>query len=61
VLNEDYFGNRVLFDSGKLAAGSSPVKIDIDIAGVQYLVLEFSGKESLGDWGGVRVVVPTGP
>jgi hypothetical protein len=54
VLNEDFFGNQVLFDSGKIKADSA-VKIDISVKGVKYLLLMFEGKESIGFWADAKV------
>jgi hypothetical protein len=50
VLNEDFFGSRVLFNSGKLAKGSPAVFIDVDVTGLEFILLEFTGKEVIGDW-----------
>ncbi|MDP4128812.1 MAG: NPCBM/NEW2 domain-containing protein [Bacteroidota bacterium] len=56
VLNEDFFGNRILFDSGKMDKGTAALNIDLDVKGVQFLLLEFSGKESQGNWGDVNIM-----
>jgi alpha-galactosidase len=56
VLIEDAFGNRPLFDSGKMAKGSKAVDIDIDVKGIQFILLEFRGKEVIGDWIDPRVL-----
>jgi len=55
VLNEDFFGNQVLFDSGKIKADSS-VKIDINVKGVEYLLLMFEGKKTSGVWADAKVI-----
>lgn len=55
VLNEDFFGNRVLFDSGEMNKGTPALNIDLDVKGVQFLLLEFSGKESRGNWAEVNI------
>lgn len=55
VLNEDYFGNRILFDSDKMRKGSAALNIDLDVKGIQFILLEFSGKESQGNWGNVNI------
>jgi alpha-galactosidase len=55
VLNEDFFGNQVLFDSGKIKADSS-VKIDINVKGVEYLLLMFEGERTLGVWADAKVI-----
>ena len=55
VLNEDFFGNQFLFDSGKLKADSS-VTIDINVIGVEYPLLMFEGKKTFGDWADAKVL-----
>jgi hypothetical protein len=56
VLNEDFFGNQVLFDSGKLTRDQAAVKIDIDVKGVEYLLLMIDGKGIVGDWADAKVI-----
>jgi alpha-galactosidase len=56
VLNEDFFGNQVLFDSGKLTREQAAVKIDIDVKGVEYLLLMVEGKGVAGDWADAKVI-----
>ena len=56
VLNEDFFGNQVLFDSGKLTRDQPAVKIDIDVKGVAYLLLMNDGRRVAGDWADAKVV-----
>ncbi|MCU0457067.1 MAG: NPCBM/NEW2 domain-containing protein, partial [Bacteroidales bacterium] len=56
VLNEDFFGNRVLFDSGMLTREQAGVKIDIDVKGVEYLLLLFEGKGVAGNWAEAKVI-----
>jgi hypothetical protein len=55
VLNEDFFGNRVLFDSGKLTREQPAVRIDIDVKGVEYLLLLVEGKGVPGNWADAKV------
>jgi hypothetical protein len=55
VLIEDAFGNRPIFDSGKMLKGSKAVDIDIDVKGIEFILLEFRGKEVIGDWIDPRV------
>jgi|WetSurMetagenome_2_1015567.scaffolds.fasta_scaffold92417_2 hypothetical protein len=57
VLNEDFFGNQVLFDSGKIKPDSL-VNIDINIKGVDYLLLMFDGEHTYGVWADARVISP---
>lgn len=56
VLEEDFFGNRVLFDSGKMRRETPPQKVDVDVAGKGCLLLEFQGDGVLGNWGAARVL-----
>jgi len=56
VLNGDFFGNQVLFDSGKLTRESAAVKIDIDVKGVDYLLLMIDGRRVAADWAEAQVV-----
>jgi alpha-galactosidase len=55
VLNEDFFGNQVLFDSGKVKPDSL-VNIDINVKGVDYLLLMFDGENTYGVWADARVI-----
>lgn len=57
VLNEDAFGNRALFDSGKMAKGTKSVSVDIELNGLEFILLEFKGKEVIGDWVDPRVII----
>jgi len=56
VYNEDFFGNRVLFDSGKMESGASPKLIELDVTGVDCLLLLFEGKDVFGNWADAHVV-----
>jgi alpha-galactosidase len=56
VLNEDFFGNQVLFDSGNLAREQAGVKIDIDVKGVEYLLLMVVGKGVAANWAEAKVI-----
>ena len=55
VLNEDFFGNQVLFDSGNVKP-DSVVNIDINVKGVDYLLLMFDGENTYGVWADARVI-----
>jgi len=50
IYNEDFFGNRVLFDSGNMDKGSSAKNIDLDVKGIKCLLLVFEGDNVLGNW-----------
>ncbi len=56
VHNEDFFANKVLWDSGKMTKDSAPRDIDIALEDVQCLMLVFEGKEALGIWANARVI-----
>ena len=57
VLEEDAFGGKVLFDSGKMTKDSVSQQIDIDVKGMDCLFLKFEGKEgAVGSWGHARLV-----
>ena len=55
VLNEDFFGNQVLFDSGRVKPDSL-VNIDINVKGVDYLLLMFDGENTYGVWADAKVI-----
>lgn len=55
VYDGDFFGGQVLYDSGKMGKDSS-AKIDINVAGVKYILLTVDGKEVKADWADVRVI-----
>jgi len=55
VYNEDFFGDRVLFDSGDMRKATPAKSIDLDITGVNCLLLVFEGEDVLADWADVRV------
>ena len=55
VLNEDFFGNQVLFDSGRVKPDSL-VNIDINVKGVDYLLLMFDGENTFGVWADAKVI-----
>ena len=50
VLNEDFFGNKVLFDSGFMVKGDPAKKVDLEVKNVNCLLLVFEGQNVLGDW-----------
>ena len=57
VLNEDFFGNRVLFDSGKMSKDSPAKNINLDVKGVKCLLLVFEGKNVPGNWANALAIV----
>jgi hypothetical protein len=56
VYNEDFFANRVLWDSGRMTKDSPAKEIDIELKDVQCLMLVFDGKEVLGNWADACVI-----
>ncbi len=58
IYNEDFFGNRVLFDSGKMEPGAAPKIVDLDVTGVVILLLSFEGKDVPGNWADARAIAP---
>lgn len=59
IYNEDTFGNRVIWDSGEMAKGSSAKEFDIELKAYRSLMLVFDGKQEdvLGVFGDPRVIV----
>ena len=55
VFNEDFFGNKVLFDSGKMNKDSPAKEIDLDVTDVDCLMLVFEGDKIPGNWANARV------
>jgi len=55
VYNEDFFANKVLWDSRDMTANSPAKEIDIGLKDVQCLMLVFDGNKSLGNWADARV------
>ena len=60
VQSEDFFANKVLWDSGKMTADSAPKEIDIDVKDVQCLMLVFEGEGAFGTWAEPRVTADGG-
>ncbi len=59
LYNEDFFANQVLWDSGRMTKDSPAREIDIELNGVQCLMLVFDGKDVLGNWADARVINET--
>jgi alpha-galactosidase len=55
VYSGDFFSNKVLWDSGKLAVDSESKEIVIDVKSVDCLMLVFEGEQMFGNWGEARV------
>jgi len=56
VYNEDFFANKVLWDSGDMTKDAPAKTIDVELTNVQCLMLVFEGKNALGNWADARVV-----
>lgn len=56
VMVEDKFGGRVIFDSGKMKKGDSKIEVNIDVKGLDFILLDFSGKKVFGNWAEARVI-----
>jgi len=56
VYNEDFFANKVLWDSNQMTKESPAKGIDIELNDVQCLMLVFDGKDVLGNWADARVI-----
>ncbi len=56
VLVEDAFGGRAIFDSGKLFKGDETMELDIEVKDLDFILLEFTGKEVFGNWADLRVL-----
>jgi alpha-galactosidase len=56
LYDEDFFGNRVLYDSGKMKKDSPAKVIDIDVKEVKCLMLVFEGEDVLGNWADAAAV-----
>ncbi|MCH8218574.1 MAG: NPCBM/NEW2 domain-containing protein [Planctomycetes bacterium] len=58
VRNEDPIGpDSLLYDSGKMTKDTPAKVIDIDVRGIDCLILTLQGKEALGNWADAQVVV----
>jgi len=56
VYNEDFFANKVLWDSGEMTGDSTAKEINIELNNVQCLMLVFEGDKSQGNWANARVI-----
>ena len=56
VYNEDFFGNRVLFDSGEMDKDTPAKSIDLDVKYIDCLLLVFEGENVLGNWADARII-----
>jgi hypothetical protein len=56
VYNEDFFANKILWESGQMTKDSPPRGIDIELKDVYCLMLVFDGKEVLGNWADACVI-----
>ncbi|MBN2473636.1 MAG: NPCBM/NEW2 domain-containing protein [Pirellulales bacterium] len=56
VYNEDFFANKVLWDSGAMGRESPANEVDVSLKDVQCLMLVFDGDGALGNWADARVI-----
>ena len=56
VHNEDFFANKVLWDSGPMTKDSPSKEIDVELNDVHCLMLVFEGNGVLGNWANPRVI-----
>jgi hypothetical protein len=58
VRNLDPIGpTSLLYDSGKMTKDTAPKTVDVDVSGVDCLILECESKKALGNWAEAYVVV----
>ncbi|HUX56326.1 MAG TPA: sialate O-acetylesterase [Bacteroidales bacterium] len=55
ILNEDKFSGRVIFDSGDMEKGTHQT-VNIDVSGLDFILLEFTGKGVFGNWADAKVI-----
>ena len=56
VYNEDFFANKVLWDSGEMTKDSPAKEIDIELKNVQILMLVLEDDDVPGNWADARVI-----
>jgi hypothetical protein len=56
LYNEDFFANRLLWDSKDMKKESAPQEIDIDLKDIDCLMLVFEGENAVGNWAEARVI-----
>jgi alpha-galactosidase len=56
VYNEDFFANRVLWDSREMTKDSPAKEVNIELKDVHCLMLVFDGNEAFGNWADVLVI-----
>jgi len=56
VYNEDFFANKILWDSKEMTKDSPPKGIDIELKDVYCLMLVFNGDNAFGNWADTHVV-----
>ncbi len=55
ILVQDNFGGRVIYNSGKMKKGDKEIKVDIDVKNLDFIMLDFSGKNVFGNWANPKV------
>jgi hypothetical protein len=59
VMEEDFFGNTILFDSGNMRRDTPPVRVDVGVKNKNCLLLEFTNRKGdniLGNWAEAQVI-----
>jgi hypothetical protein len=46
----------LLYDSGAMTRDTAPKTVDLDVTGIDCLILECDGKKALGNWADAHVV-----
>ncbi len=55
ILNGDYFGGQILFDSGTIGK-DSVLNVDVDVKGVENILLMIESKDVPADWADLKVM-----
>jgi len=56
IFSEDFFSNKVLWDSGEMTKDSPAKEVDIELEDVHCLMLVFDGDDVLGNWAEALVI-----
>ncbi len=56
VFNEDFFANKVLWDSGEMTKDSLAREVEVELEDVHCLMLVFDGDDVLGNWADAYVI-----
>lgn len=56
ILVEDAFGGKSIFDSKMMTKEDDGMEVNIDVSDLDFILLEFTGKQVLGNWADAKVV-----